>query len=361
MTGLADVESAAPGLALWHIAEMARTDDPAREMIQSVPAGELAVDALPEGPTRRALDKFIAAYGFRSAREAEIATPRWREDPSLLFATLSAHLAGDGRERPVDAERRQRQVRDSAATELDRLLPGPAAMAVRHLLSLVQRFMRLRERLRSHVTLILGMFREVALDASRRLAAREPGIGHDAAFFLTLEELHAVLKGDQRSLSALVRQRRRQYERDSSLDDPPDTFVGYPPEVPAPIPDTDALTGLAASSGRVRGRARVLSSPADASALAYGEILVAPYADVGWSPLFTVAGAVVTDLGGPLSHASIVAREYGVPSVVNVKHGTRVIETGDLVEVDGDAGTVRILESGEDTAADPVDRDAAVR
>jgi pyruvate,water dikinase len=255
-------------------------------------------------------------------------------------------------------ERRQRNVRDSAATELDRLLPGPAAVAVRHLLSLVQRFMRLRERLRAHVTSILGMFREVALDASRRLVAREPSIGEDAAFFLTLEELHAVLQGDQRSLSALVRQRRRQYERDSALDDPPDTFVGYPPEVPGPIPDTDALQGLAASSGRVQGRARVLSSPADASQLACGEVLVAPYADVGWSPLFTVAGAVVTDLGGPLSHASIVAREYGVPSVVNVKHGTRLIKTGDLVEVDGDAGTVRILEA-QASSADGVDRDAA--
>jgi pyruvate,water dikinase len=117
--------------------------------------------------------------------------------------------------------------------------------------------------------------------------------------------------------------------------------------VPSPIPDTDALTGLAASSGKVRGRARVLASPTEASALELGEVLVAPYADVGWSPLFTVAGAVVTDLGGPLSHASIVAREYGVPSVVNVKHGTRLIRTGDLVEVDGDAGTVRIVEAAD--------------
>ncbi len=174
LTGLADVESAAPGLALWHIAEMARVEPEVRALIMERPASELAVQDLPDGPTRRALEKFIAAYGFRSAREAEIATPRWREDPSLLFATLRAHLAGEGREQPVEVERRQRNVRDSAARELDRLLPGPAAMAVRHLLSLVQRFMRLRERLRSHVTLILGMFREVALDASRRLLAREP-------------------------------------------------------------------------------------------------------------------------------------------------------------------------------------------
>jgi len=359
LTGLADVESAAPGLALWHIAGMARSEPDAKAFILGNAPGSVRVADLPEGPTRRALSNFISAFGFRSAREAEIATPRWREDPTLLFAILRAHLGADGTERPVDAERRQRKVRDAAAAELDRLLPGPAAVAARHLLSLVQRFMRLRERLRAHVTEILGMFREVALDASRRLLARDRNIGKDAAFFLTLEELHAVLKGDQRSLSALVRQRRRQYERDSALPDPPDTFVGYPPEAPGPLPDTDALTGLAASSGRVRGRARVLASPAEAGALEVGEILVAPYADVGWSPLFTVAGAVVTDLGGPLSHASIVAREYGVPSVVNVKLGTRLIHTGDLVEVDGDAGTVRILEASADVGAN-ADGDAAL-
>ncbi len=344
LTGLADVDSAIPGLALWHIAEMARSETDARELILRAAPEDLEVASLPEGPTRRALDNFIEAHGFRGAREAEIAMPRWSEDPTLLFATLRAHLAGERGDLPVDRERRQRQVRDAAARELERLLPAPASTAVRHLLSLVQRFMRLRERLRADVTEVLGMFRGVALDASRRLEAREPAIGADAAFFLTLEELHAVLAGDQRSLASLVRRRRRQYERDQALPNPPDTFVGYPPEVPMPLPSGDALTGLAASSGRVTGRARVLVSPADAGTLVRGEILVAPYADVGWSPLFTVAAAVVTDLGGPLSHASIVAREFGVPSVVNLKVGTQVIETGDLLEVDGDAGTVRILE-----------------
>jgi pyruvate,water dikinase len=348
LTGLADVESAAPGLALWHIAEMARADEPARALILAREPASLRVETLPDGPTRRALENYLAAYGFRGAREAEIATPRWREDPSLLFATLRAQLArGDTRERPVDVERRQRAIRDAAQAELDRLLPAPARAAVRHLLSLVQRFARLRERLRAHVTEVLGMFREVALDASRRVRAQEPQADDDAAFFLTLEELHAVLAGDVRSVAPLVRQRRQQYERDRALPDPPDTFVGYPPAVQAPLPDTNALHGLAASSGRVEGRARVLSSPNDAKDLEAGEILVAPYADVGWSPLFTVAAAVVTDLGGPLSHASVVAREYGVPSVVNVKIGTRVIKNGDLLRVDGDAGTVEILASSE--------------
>ena len=129
------------------------------------------------------------------------------------------------------------------------------------------------------------------------------------------------------------------------MPDPPDTFVGFPPPVSdTREPSADALRGLPASSGVVEGRVRVVRTPLEAAAFERGEILVVGQADVGWSPLFLVAGAVVTDLGGPLSHASIVLREYGVPAVVNVKHGTRVLKTGDRVRLDGDRGEVRLLE-----------------
>ncbi len=212
--------------------------------------------------------------------------------------------------------------------------------------------MRLRERLRGYVTEVLGMFRRVALDASARIARSEPDAGDDAAFFLTLDELHPVLRGEMPRTVALVRQRRRQYARDCAQPDPPDTFVGYPPPAPPPPPTMDALAGLGASSGIVEGVARIVSAPADAAALSPGEVLVAPYADVGWSPLFLVASAVVTDLGGPLSHAAIVLREYGVPAVVNVKVGTRVLHDGDRIRVDGDAGIVYVLEPAPVASAD---------
>ncbi|MEC7518960.1 MAG: PEP/pyruvate-binding domain-containing protein [Myxococcota bacterium] len=343
LTGLSDVESAAPGLTLWHIAETARAEDAAREVLLAHEAAALRVALLPEGPTRRALERFFTAYGYRGAREAEIAEPRWGEDPTLPFATLRAHLLRKNGHNPLDIERRQRAVRDRAAAELERRMPGPAKVAMRHLLSLVQRFTRLRERLRSHVVQVLGLYRAVGLDASRRMMVREPGIGPGAAFYLSVEELHAFLRGDVERVEPLVSRRRLQLERDRALPDPPDTFVGFPPAPTGDGAPADALTGLAACSGRVVGKARVLMSPADADTLEAGEILVAPYADVGWSPLFLVAGAVVTDLGGPLSHAAVVAREYGVPTVVNVKGGTRSIQTGDELEVDGAAGTVRVL------------------
>lgn len=343
-TGLADVESAAPGMSLWHIAEMARADAPSRDLLLREDPASLRVEALPEGPTRRALERFLEAYGHRGAREAEIAAPRWAEDPSLLFATLAIHLRRPpGVDKPIDVERRLRGVREQAMAELERRLPIAGRSALRHLVALVQRFTRMRERLRDYVVRVLGMIRRVALDASRRIEVREPAAGPDAAFYLTLAELGAVLRGDHDRVAALVDRRRRGVERNRAMPDPPDTFVGFPPPVPEPPPSRDLLEGLAASAGRCEGLARRLDTAADAASLQAGEILVASCADVGWSPLFLVAGAVVTDLGGPLSHASIVLREYGVPAVVNVKVGMRLIETGDRLIVDGDEGTVRIV------------------
>jgi len=191
---------------------------------------------------------------------------------------------------------------------------------------------------------VLGLFRDVALDASRRLRAMEPGVGEDGAFYLSLAELHGVLRGDVPTVGDLVRSRRLQLQRDAALPSPPDTFTGFPPPVVPLDPETSLLRGLGACAGRSVGLVRVVHDPSDVSSFRAGEILVAQQTDVGWSPLFLVAGGVITDLGGPLSHASIVAREFGIPAVVNVKLGTSVLRTGDRVELDGERGTVRILE-----------------
>ncbi len=347
--GLADVDSAAPGVTLYHIAESIAREPAVRDVILSTPAAELRVTSLPDGPTRRSLQRFLEAYGHRGTREAEVAVARWAEDPTLLFATLQIHLrqAASGAARhqsPVQMAERQRVARENALALVSERLPLPARTAVRHLLALVQRFMRLRERLRSHVTAVLGLFRRVALDTSRRIENAEPAAGSDAAFYLTLDEIDAFLREGGESLAVRVQRRRRRVERDRALPDPPDTFVGYPPPVTIEAPDTDTLVGLSACAGDVTGRVRVLETPADAAHFQAGEILVSACADVGWSPLFLVASAVVTDLGGPLSHAAIVLREYGVPSVVNVKSGTRHLRTGDKVRVDGGAGRVHLLE-----------------
>jgi pyruvate,water dikinase len=122
---------------------------------------------------------------------------------------------------------------------------------------------------------------------------------------------------------------------------------GMPPTASLPNPSDETLrgasgrlTGIAASAGVVSGRARVAMTPEEGAEMEPGEILVAPFTDPGWTPLFTIAGAIVMDLGGLLSHGAIVAREYGIPAVVNTRSATTLIRSGQRVTVNGSTGEV---------------------
>jgi pyruvate,water dikinase len=300
---------------------------------------------LPAGPAFAALERLLDRYGHRAVREVELAEPRWRENPRFLLDAVRMQLLheAEGLDSLGLLERRVEALREQADAAL-RKLPAPTRPALRGVLSVVRRYVRRREELRSQLAHVLGMFRRVALDASRRMLVREPELGIDPAFMLTASELHAFLRGELRSVRALTVLRKRQYARDLSLPEPPDTFIGYPPPpalVGPPLACAERLTGLAASAGLVEGRVRVMRSPE--TNVEPGEILVVTAADVGWTPLFVTAGGLVSELGGPLSHACIVAREYGLPAVVSVRSATRALKTGDLVRLDGSAGTVELL------------------
>jgi pyruvate,water dikinase len=141
--------------------------------------------------------------------------------------------------------------------------------------------------------------------------------------------------------------RRAEYDRNSLIHPPDVVFGNFDPEkyVPDSVDtDVETLTGVPVSHGVVTGKARViLRADADQQVLA-GEILVAPFTDPGWTPYFVTAAAIVMDQGGMLSHGSIVAREYGIPAVVNVGNATKIIKTGRTIKVDGNRGIVKILQ-----------------
>jgi pyruvate,water dikinase len=339
--GVGDLESALPGIALSQVAAIARRDEPARRALER--GGVRKVDDLPEGPTRDAFVQFLATHGDRAVREAELATPRWREDPQVPLAMLAAAL------KTSDAgnEIQHKSARDRAGHELaeaERRLSLVEMSLVRLLIARSQRFARLRERTRAWVTRVLGMLRTIALEIDRRLVRGDPELGSGAVFFCTYDELLAVLGAGRSNVDELIRMRRAEFARDERRPDPAVSFVGSPPSVVLPPAPGVTLRGLPASGGVVEGRARVLSPAGhDSARLAPGEVLIARTTDIGLSPLFLVAAAVVTELGGPLSHAALVAREYGVPAVVNVPGVTTVVKTGDLVRVDGDRGVVERL------------------
>lgn len=344
LVGLNEVESAEPGYILAAIADRVRFDEGAREYFLSNGCA-LSLDELPEGETRRALEEFLREFGHRGPREAELAEKRWAEDPSLVLAALRAAVlgahAGNEPRNPVAI---RASIRADAERRLAGSVPLPLRRAVRALVSLCQRFMLLRERLRSDITRVLGMFRGVALEVSRRIEAWEPEAGDDAAFFLTLDEIHSGLRASVTGLSLRIQQRRAAVARDESLPDPPDFFVGLPPPVSEEMHDDDLIHGVGASAGVGEGRVLKLERAEDAKKVEEGDVLVALSADIGFSPLFLIAAGVVVERGGPLSHAAIVLREFGVPAVLNARSAMSRLETGQRVSVDGTRGIVTILE-----------------
>jgi pyruvate,water dikinase len=194
-----------------------------------------------------------------------------------------------------------------------------------------------REDVKSAVLALGGEVRRVHLEIGRRLTAAGVLPRPADVDLLRDAELRPALGGSPPAPAELARRRRW---LDQRAHDPPLPlrFTGVPVPAPAEVPHGDRLSGWATSSGRHTARARVLREP-DPDRLAPGEVLVAAATDAGWSPVFLRAGAIVVECGGPLSHAAIVARELGLPAVLNLPGATAVLD-GREVTVDGDTGTV---------------------
>ena len=356
--GIRDLESARPALGLLGLAHALERDEAGYRTFErgDVPAPEL-LGRLPEGPFKKALAEFMDAHGDRAVREAELSTPRWREDPSTLLAMLRATIRSD----PERSLRALHERNEAAVRELDvelATLPFARRQLATRLVPRAQRATRYRERLRAWVLVVLGMLREVVLDADRRIGRLVPDLAEERArwkgkpggdipdaFFLTADELIDALDHARTNLLPFFRTRRGDYARNVQRPDPEVTFRGAPSPIQAP-PRGERLLGVGASGGVVSGVARVIAHPVDLASFCAGEILVTHATDIGWTPIFPLATAIVTELGGALSHAAIVAREFGIPTVVSARAATLVIRTGDRIRVDGDGGLVEVLERG---------------
>jgi phosphohistidine swiveling domain-containing protein len=268
-------------------------------------------------------DEHTAAWGHRCPDEFELAAPRPAEDPGW---PENAPDPGD----PGALLARQARARDAAWRRLEQRHPGKARK-VRALLAAAAASGRLRELARSELIRVVGVLRAFLLRV-RELT------GHDV-FFLTFAEVAALLAGDDSATSA-VPARRAAYDRYRALPPYPSLIRGrFDPFDQRPAGD-GAITGFPGVAGVVEGLVRVVATPVDGEALRQGEILVARSTNVGWTPLFPRAAAVVTDIGAPLSHAAIVARELGIPAVVGCGDATARLATGDRVVVDGARGMV---------------------
>jgi phosphohistidine swiveling domain-containing protein len=292
-----------------------------------------------------AWDAFMREHGHHRRGELEFANPSWAETPDYVLGMVRSYLTDDRESDPIAAYRRRALEADRSAEEaLSRLSP-PRRAVFRRVLSWGRASARTRENVKSEAVRWLVAIRHALLALGARLAEQEALDRADDIFFVEYGELSALVAGDGRDRRGMVRARRAEHERLERLSPPP-VVVGIWDEDSgpwAPTPGAQTLTGISVSAGVARGRARVFLTADSDEPVLPGEILVAPFTDPGWTPYFIPAAGIVMDMGGLLSHGSIIAREYGIPAVVNVGPATLLIHTGDLIEVDGDKGEVRIL------------------
>jgi pyruvate,water dikinase len=351
VTGLGQVYSAEHSYALWDLSRLAR-QIPAVMTFLARRDWHAWQAALAQTDMAAPWQDFLDTYGHRGLYEVDVANPRWREQPAYLFEVLSAYAALDAETAPFDPQVQARRRQQAERTALRRL-PFWCRPWFRSTLRQTQAFSRLREQSKSHLVRLIDLGRQHALQAGDLLVRDGLLEERHAVFFLKRDELRQALRGETEV--QLLRQHlaRRRLERQRyAMRQPPDAFIGERPLYTAPLTTHGTrLDGLPSSPGRVTATARVLRTPQEGARLQAGEILVAPSTDPGWTPLFLLASGLIMETGGYLSHGAIVAREYGIPAVLNVPLATQRIPDGATVVLDGGAGSVQIVEGDGPLAA----------
>ena len=353
LVGLSNMEDAEAGLDLWRLAVKVNDSPALKELIQS----NAGWDILHEGLTKSShgeeflidWSRFMKAHGHHCRGEIELYNRRWSETPDYILGLIRSYLGSMGKANPLENYKRLAVEREQPAQRCRRKLTNPVKRAVfNHLLVRARYGSAFRENIKSEFVKLIASMRSILLELGRKLAAGSLIADCNDVFFLKLEELGPLTRNQaQVDIKEIIATRRAEYEKWQSVT-PPNLIIGkfdpdryVPEEVKA---DVQQLKGLAVSPGVVSGKARVILRADDNEQVQAGEILVAPFTDPGWTPYFIPAAGIVMDQGGLLSHGAIIAREYGIPAVVNVGNATKIIKTGQTIQVDGDRGVVRILE-----------------
>ncbi len=351
--------------ALWDLSRKARAVPEVRTVLDEQAAADV-IPALHASEAGRAFlaeaDAYLQEYGQRSSGSS-IADDSWIEDPTPVIKMLKDFV---GRESGGPRETQavlavEREAAIAAARQTLASYPQAVAGQFEFLLKSGHGSIRVHEDHNVWIDQRTNYrVHQAAVEVGKRLAKAGVLAHAKDVFYLTLAEVHvmgtAAAKPDMR---ATVAARKAELQRQRALPYPP--FIGTMPAGPPPgdpmsraigkffggpppAPEhPNEVRGAAGSAGVVTGRVRVAHSLPEADSLQRGEILVTETTSPVWSHLFSIAGAVVTDVGGPLSHCAVVAREYKMPAVVGTGMGTTVLRTGMLVEVDGAQGVVRIL------------------
>ena len=361
LKALPDLVSGKPALELWKLSRMIRNDRDLRLLVENEPAIAV-VQHVRTNPQfhafRQAFDAFVESWGFRCSAELMLTAPNFQDEPWRVIDILAGYAALEG-ESPADLLERQATERLSETRAVLSTLARRSLVqwfGVRTLLRWTQRSIQLRERARLKQALLYSRLRRIALALGTRLVESGSLVRAEDIFMLTADEVELLASGGEmfpHCVRSLVDLRRAAHAWVSATT-PPDRIdlaygsyfagvVGCSEALQGrPTNERDVFTGVGACGGTSTARAAILQAVSDTHKLSAGDILVTRQTDPGWGPIFPLVSGLVIERGGMLSHGAIIAREFGIPSVVGVKNATRLIEHGSKITVDGNRGIVRL-------------------
>ena len=357
ISGLGDVDSASPATGLWALSREAHASPEVRALFDRG-AGTVAVAlaSSPRGPVaafRDSFGAFLAEYGYRGPNEWDIHSRSWEADPVQALALVDTIRHSADADSPTARHARLEARRRASADSIRVALAGDDDQLALFETALASTVLSVPARERTKATCVC-VVNEV------RMAVRELGRrGVEAGRFEQPEDVMMLMSreldgyvSDPDAFTALIGERLAQYRELYEIE-PPFIISSDPPPLSqwprreqasaAPVVEGEVLTGLGGSAGSYSGRVCVITDLARPEELEPGDVLVAPFTDAAWTPLFLVAGAVIVDVGAMNSHAVVVCRELGIPCVLSVTNGTYRLRTGMQVTVDGNAGAVTVV------------------
>jgi pyruvate,water dikinase len=356
ISGLGDVDSASPSRGLWVLSREANASAEITELFDQGPQAVLAAITEPHSDATRAyagsFDAFMRESGSRGPNEWDIHALSWEADPLQPLKLIYGIRKASDADSPEARHERLAARREAAAARLRAGLGdnAEALATVDMALASTSLSVPARERTKATCVAVVNEVRMTVRELGRRGVERGLFARPEDVMMLMSDELEAYV-ADSESFRDVISGRLSDYEELFELEPPfiiasdPAPLSQWPRRTERRLPTLnvgEVLTGLGGGAGRFSGRVCVMSDPSDMARLEPGDVLVAPFTDAAWTPLFLIAGAVVVDVGALNSHAVVVSRELGIPCVLSVTTGTAQLVDGMIVTVDGTAGTVTV-------------------
>lgn len=341
------------GLLIGDLADIARQNQQLLDYLQEATDANFynGLGEIPNSESfRLKLEQFMRLYGMRCPGEIDISKPRWHEIPTALVSAIVSHTRtmapGEHRTKFQEAAKEAERIAEELIKQVRRQKGKMQAKILRRMIYVYRNLAGLREHHKYLLIQYFDIYRQTILELAKGFV--QSGVLSEITdvFYLTFDEVQALDNGTfKKNTQQLIEERKHREELNRKLT-PPRVMTSEGEIITGRQRDTNApegaLIGTPVSSGVVEGYAKIVLRPEEAN-LNEGEIMIAPFTDPGWTPLFHSAKALVMEVGGMMTHGSVVAREYGIPAVVGIEKATEIIKDGSYIRVDGTNGFVQVL------------------